>query len=264
MGTSASKSDTVVAGESAHTFTDDHRLNFQRLMVYAKSSDPSLQKEVAEYLANEAVHTQKQEQIVACGGLKLLVQLARSTDGEVQRLSAHALANLSALPANQRAIAEADGGVTMLVHLLGAALPEVQRQAAKTLANLSVVPSNMRLIAGGGGLPPLIALLTAPQPKTRIEAIAAVANLAVDDANEAAFVKAGVIKAVLEGLAGVTDHDQLTQSLRALRNLTSASAHAAVLRDLGSVPLLESLAKHSNERVRAQAAAALSNIKKIK
>ena len=264
MGTSASKSDTVVAGESAHSFTDDHRLNFQRLMVYAKSSDPSLQKEVAEYLANEAVHAEKQEQIVACGGLKLLVQLARSSDGEVQRLSAHALANLSALAANQRAIAEADGGLTMLVHLLGASLPEVQRQAAKTIANLSVVPSNMRLIAASGGLPPLIALLNVPHPKTRIEAIAAIANLAVDDTNEAAFVKAGVIKSVLEGLSGATDNDLLTQSLRALRNLTSSPAHAVSLRDLGGAALLESLAKHSNERVRAQADAALMNVRKVK
>lgn len=37
----------------------------------------------------------RQSQIVALGGLKLLLPLARSTDIEVQRLAVHALANLS-------------------------------------------------------------------------------------------------------------------------------------------------------------------------
>jgi hypothetical protein len=50
---------------------------------------------VAEKLANEAVKSARQVQIVEYGGLKLLVPLTRSTDKEVQRLAAHALANLS-------------------------------------------------------------------------------------------------------------------------------------------------------------------------
>jgi predicted PhzF superfamily epimerase YddE/YHI9 len=50
---------------------------------------------VAEKLANEAVKPSRQVQIVEYGGLKLLVPLTRSEDVEVQRLAAHALANLS-------------------------------------------------------------------------------------------------------------------------------------------------------------------------
>ena len=46
-------------------------------------------------MANEAVKSARQVQIVEYGGLKLLVPLTRSTDREVQRLAAHALANLS-------------------------------------------------------------------------------------------------------------------------------------------------------------------------
>jgi hypothetical protein len=51
--------------------------------------------QVAEKLANEAVKPSRQVQIVEYGGLRLLVPLTKSTDEEVQRLSAHALANLS-------------------------------------------------------------------------------------------------------------------------------------------------------------------------
>ncbi len=65
------------------------------MIVYAESADVTLQREVAEKLANEAVKPARQVQIVQYGGLKLLVPLTQSRDPEVQRLSAHALANLS-------------------------------------------------------------------------------------------------------------------------------------------------------------------------
>jgi hypothetical protein len=63
--------------------------------VYAESAEVQLQREVAEKLANEAVKPARQVQIVQYGGLKLLVPLTKSADQEVQRLAAHALANLS-------------------------------------------------------------------------------------------------------------------------------------------------------------------------
>jgi hypothetical protein len=46
-------------------------------------------------LANEAVKPARQAEIVRYGGLQLLVPLTKSADVEVQRLAAHALANLS-------------------------------------------------------------------------------------------------------------------------------------------------------------------------
>lgn len=51
--------------------------------------------QVAEKLANEAVKPIRQSQIVEYGGLRLLIPLTRSSDMEVQRLAAHALANIS-------------------------------------------------------------------------------------------------------------------------------------------------------------------------
>jgi hypothetical protein len=51
--------------------------------------------QVAEKLANEAVKPIRQSQIVEYGGLRLLIPLTRSCDMEVQRLAAHALANIS-------------------------------------------------------------------------------------------------------------------------------------------------------------------------
>ena len=70
-------------------------------------------------------------------GLKLLLPLTKSTDTEVQRLAAHALANLSVNSDNQVRMAD-DGGIEMLVDLLENPNEHVQRQAAKALANLGV------------------------------------------------------------------------------------------------------------------------------
>ena len=71
------------------------QINLSRLIAYAESADVTLQREVAEQLANEAVNPKRQVQIVQYRGLQLLVPLARADDTEVQRLAAHALANLS-------------------------------------------------------------------------------------------------------------------------------------------------------------------------
>jgi hypothetical protein len=85
------------------------RVNLSRLIVYAESADHTLQREVAERLANEAVKPSRQAQIVEYGGLRLLVPLTKSTDAEVQRLSAHALANLSVTAENQVQMAREGG-----------------------------------------------------------------------------------------------------------------------------------------------------------
>lgn len=98
-------------GEEESVFMNSLKVNLSRLIAYAESADTQLQREVvektfspcvlivhnqvAEKLANEAVKPARQVQIVEYGGLKLLVPLTKSTDVEVQRLAAHALANLS-------------------------------------------------------------------------------------------------------------------------------------------------------------------------
>jgi hypothetical protein len=87
-------------------FTEALRLHLQRLIMYAQGSDPALQREVAEKLANEAVKPERQVQIVELGGLALLLPLTQSEHPEVQRLAAHALANLSVSADNQVRMAD--------------------------------------------------------------------------------------------------------------------------------------------------------------
>lgn len=119
------------------SFADDIRINLTRLIAYAESSDVLLQREVAEKLANEAVKPIRQVQVVAFGGLRLLIPLTRSIDPEVQRLASHALANLSVNSDNQVLMAE-NGAIEALIALLSSTHELIQRQAAKALANLGV------------------------------------------------------------------------------------------------------------------------------
>jgi hypothetical protein len=57
MGNSSAKGnkDGFTFEDSDEGFTEALRVNLQRLIAYAKSADASLQREVAEKLANEAV-----------------------------------------------------------------------------------------------------------------------------------------------------------------------------------------------------------------
>jgi hypothetical protein len=120
------------------TAMDDYlRVNLSRCIAYAESAKPKLQREVAERLANEAVKSHRQVQIVELGGLKLLVPLSQSSDVEVRRLAAHALANLSVNATNQVLMADL-GAIEILVGLLETDSAAVKRQSAKALANLSV------------------------------------------------------------------------------------------------------------------------------
>jgi hypothetical protein len=165
------------------------------MIVYAESADVRLQREVAEKLANEAVKPSRQKQIVEYGGLRLLVPLTKSTDPEVQRLAAHALANLSVtskcihllifichllLQAENQVLMANEGAIEMLVDLLESKHELIQRQSAKALANLGVNAENKRRIAQSGGIPGLVKLARMSSLSVKIEAIAAIANLAVN------------------------------------------------------------------------------------
>ncbi|RHY05422.1 hypothetical protein DYB28_000792 [Aphanomyces astaci] len=205
MGQSGSKGgskDEFTYEDSDEGFTDALKINLQRLIAYAKSADANLQREVAEKLANEAVKPDRQVQIVELDGLKLLLPLTQSKDTEVQRLAAHALANLSVncsshnfiwlhsttphlhdyyLADNQAKMAN-EGGIDMLIHLLQSTNEHVQRQAAKALANLGVNADNKELIIELGGVDALQLLVRSPNERICQQATRALVNLGVNTA----------------------------------------------------------------------------------
>jgi len=88
---SETKSDFVIeddeegdAQKNSSAFMENLKLNLSKMIAYAQSADIVLQREVAEMLANEAVNSDRQAQIVEYGGLRLLVPLTRSSDEDVR------------------------------------------------------------------------------------------------------------------------------------------------------------------------------------
>jgi len=86
-----SKSDFVIeedeganAQKNNSAFVENLKLNLSKMIAYAQSADIVLQREVAEMLANEAVNSDRQAQIVEYGGLRLLVPLTKSSDEDVR------------------------------------------------------------------------------------------------------------------------------------------------------------------------------------
>ena len=68
-GRSGSEAAAVSGGPDGHAMSLDLRRNMKTLIIYAESEEPDMQREVAEKLANEAVHPGRQVQIVELGGL---------------------------------------------------------------------------------------------------------------------------------------------------------------------------------------------------
>jgi hypothetical protein len=261
--------------EEDNAFIRSLQVNLSRLIAYCESAEVSLQREVAEKLANEAVKPARQVQIVQYGGLKLLVPLTKSIDTEVQRLAAHALANLSVNSDNQRMMAD-EGAIDCLIALLESAQESIQRQAAKALANLGVNNDNKSRIAEAGGLPKLLALADSKLISVRIEAVAALANLAVNDNNEVEIVRLGV-EPIISGANLAADglfcsfhgksereltqlEELATQCCRAMRNLSVNPENKSRMLMLGAVHPLQSLSTYHSERISPQAKRALKNL----
>lgn len=276
FGKKEKKSDfEIVEEENDDSFADDIRINLTRLIAYAESSDVLLQREVAEKLANEAVKPIRQVQVVAFGGLRLLIPLTRSIDPEVQRLASHALANLSVNSDNQVLMAE-NGAIEALIALLSSTHELIQRQAAKALANLGVNVQNKCKIADRGGIPKLLNLARDASIPVKIESIAALANLAVNDANETEIVRLGGLVPIMASLRetgpvlnpirkkfakNVENLEELAaQCCRALRNLSVNPNNKKTILELGAITLLLPCMDSANERISQQAHRAMKNL----
>ncbi|RLN71017.1 hypothetical protein BBJ28_00013993 [Nothophytophthora sp. Chile5] len=117
--------------------------------------------------------------IVELDGLQLLLPLTKSKDTEVQRLAAHALANLSVNLDNKERIAKA-GGIKPLINLASSHQIGVAVEAIAALANLAVNDANEVEIAREGGLKPIIDGAHSESVELQSQVARALRNLSVN------------------------------------------------------------------------------------
>ena len=270
-------------GDVESAFLQNLKTNMSRMIAYTHSADIKLQREVAEMLANEAVNSDRQVQIVEYGGLSLLVPLTKSADEDVQRLAVHSLANLSVNSNNQVLLAE-QGAIELLIEVLGSATNEtIQRQAAKAIANMGVNQDNKLKIGQKGGIPKLVDLARSTNLQVKIEAVAALGNLAVNDVNEVEIVEVGALE-ILEEAAALSLRfftsnkgsrvqnvlkersyweELAAQSARCIRNLTVNPDNRQCVVECGLVPILREFGTMKNDRIAQQAMKAVRNLSSV-
>ncbi|PPD79853.1 hypothetical protein GOBAR_DD23220 [Gossypium barbadense] len=206
------------------------------------------------------------EAVMRDGGIRLLLNLAKSWHEGLQSEAAKALANLSVNANVAKAVAE-EGGINILAALARSMNRLVAEEAAGGLWNLSVGEEHKAAIAEAGGVKALVDLIfkwSSGGDGVLERAAGALANLAADDKCSMEVAIVGGVHALVMLARNCKFEGVQEQAARALANLASHgdsnSNNAAVGQEVGALEALVQLTRSPHEGVRQEAAGALWNL----
>ncbi|XP_042504817.1 protein ARABIDILLO 1-like [Macadamia integrifolia] len=216
---------------------------------------------------NVTVHCGRAEVVMQDGGIRLLLNLAKSCRESLQSEAAKAIENLSVNARVAKAVAE-EGGISILADLARSTNRLVAEEAAGGLWNLSVGDEHKGAIAEAGGVKALVDLIfkwpNSGGDGVLERAAGALANLAADDKCSMEVARAGGVHALVMLARSCKFEGVQEQAARALANLAahgdSNSNNAAVGQEAGAIEALVQLTCSQNEGVRQEAAGALWNL----
>ncbi|XP_022842953.1 protein ARABIDILLO 1-like [Olea europaea var. sylvestris] len=246
------------------------------LLSFMQSAEEEVQERAATALAtfvviddeNASIDPGRAEAVIRVGGIRLLLNLARSWREGPQSEAAKAIANLSVNANVAKAVAE-EGGINVLVNMARSMNRLVAEEAAGGLWNVSVGEEHKGAIAESGGVKALVDLIckwsgTAGGEGVLERAAGALANLAADDKCSLEVALAGGIPALVTLARSCKVEGVQEQSARALANLAahgdSNSNNAAVGEETGALEALVQLTRSSHDGVKQEAAGALWNL----
>lgn len=244
------------------------------LLSLMQSSQEDVQEKAATALAtfvviddeNASIDCGRAEAVMRDGGIRLLLNLARSWREGLQSEAAKAIANLSVNANVAKAVAD-EGGINILSSLARSMNRSVAEEAAGGLWNLSVGEEHKGAIAEAGGVKSLVDLIfkwSAGGDGVLERAAGALANLAADDKCSMEVALAGGVHALVMLARNCKFEGVQEQAARALANLAahgdSNSNNAAVGQEAGALEALVLLTKSPHEGVRQEAAGALWNL----
>ncbi|CAN1289910.1 Protein ARABIDILLO 1 [Linum perenne] len=219
------------------------------LLRLMQSSQEDVQERAATGLAtfvviddeNASIDCGRAEAVMQDGGIRLLLDLAKSWREGLQSEAAKAIANLSVNANVAKAVAE-EGGIEILAGLARSLNKLVAEEAAGGLWNLSV----------------------GEEHKVEERAAGALANLAADDKCSMEVALAGGVHALVMLARNCKFEGVQEQAARALANLAahgdSNTNNAAVGQEAGALEALVQLTRSPHEGVRQEAAGALWNL----
>ncbi|CAK9185833.1 unnamed protein product, partial [Ilex paraguariensis] len=215
---------------------------------------------------NASVDGGRAEAVMRDGGIRLLLNLARSWRDGLQSESAKAIANLSVNANVAKAVAE-EGGINILANLARSMNRMVAEEAAGGLWNLSVGEEHKGAIAEAGGVKALVDLIfkwSTGGDGVLERAAGALANLAADDKCSMEVAVVGGVHALVMLARNCKSEGVQEQAARALANLAahgdSNNNNAAVGQEAGALEALVQLTRSAHDGVRQEAAGALWNL----
>ncbi|XP_022863476.1 protein ARABIDILLO 1 isoform X1 [Olea europaea var. sylvestris] len=272
------------------------------LLSFIHSAQEEVQERAATALAtfvviddeNASIDTGRAEAVMRDGGIRLLLNLARSWREGLQSEAAKAIANLSVNANVAKAVAE-EGGISILANLARSVNKLVAEEAAGGLWNLSVGEEHKVVfllfyifirfpalflkfdssdffqgaIAEAGGVKALVDLIFKWSGSTGGEGVleraaGALANLAADDKCSMEVASVGGVRALVTLARNCKFEGVQEQAARALANLAahgdSNGNNAAVGQEAGSLEALVQLIRSPHDGVRQEAAGALWNL----
>ncbi|KAF5469978.1 hypothetical protein F2P56_010532 [Juglans regia] len=244
------------------------------LLSLMQSSQEDVQERAATGLAtfvviddeSANVDRGRAEAVMRDGGIRLLLDLAKSWREGLQSEAAKAIANLSVNTNVAKAVAE-EGGINILAGLARSMNRLVAEEAAGGLWNLSVGEEHKGAIAEAGGVKALVDLIfkwSTGGDGVLERAAGALANLAADDKCSTEVAVAGGVHALVMLARNCKFEGVQEQAARALANLAahgdSNSNNAAIGQEAGALEALVQLTRSPYEGVRQEAAGALWNL----
>ncbi|KAK2653390.1 hypothetical protein Ddye_013246 [Dipteronia dyeriana] len=244
------------------------------LLSLMQSTQEEVQERAATAIAtfviiddeNATIDCRRAAAILQHGGIRLLLDLARSSREGLQSEVAKAIANLSVDSKVAKAVAEI-GGINILANLARSMNRLVAEEAAGGLWNLSVGEEHKGAIAKAGGVKALVDLIFKwPSSSDGVleRAAGALANLAADDKCSIEVAGAGGVHALVMLTQSCKFEGVQEQAARALANLAAHgdnnSNNAAVGLEVGAIQALVQLTRSQHEGVRQEAAGALWNL----
>ncbi|KAL5539219.1 hypothetical protein UlMin_044515 [Ulmus minor] len=244
------------------------------LLNLMQSSQEDVQERAATGLAtfvviddeNASIDGGRAEAVMRDGGIRLLLNLAKSWREGLQSEAAKAIANLSVNANVAKAVAE-EGGITILSGLARSMNRLVAEEAAGGLWNLSVGEEHKGAIAEAGGVKALVDLIfkwSTGGDGVLERAAGALANLAADDKCSTEVAGSGGVHALVMLARNCKFEGVQEQAARALANLAahgdSNTNNAAVGQEAGALEALVQLTHSPHEGVRQEAAGALWNL----
>lgn len=235
---------------------------WKTILFFASNSDPDIQIASNILIANLAVNEENQLQMIAVGGLQVLMEQAKNTANiSLKRAVATALSNAVMDVDNAKEFAKL-GGVALLQSFLDTKDEELVQIVISTIANIasSDEPEVKSKVASQIGLKTLVEHLSSTNSTVQKSAAVALGHYAGQEENQQVLYDMGLVDKLIQ-LFSSQDQSTVHAAAMAISNLSQNAKLGKLLYDAGVGKKMQPLvAANADSEVKSEAETAIANI----